>query len=274
MKKINVARDAEDFSSPYKVALIASHDEQGDVHISLLSSLMNRGDDEMVFGEFITGDSKTYIHERPKTGFLIMNLSMNFWTGSLDFYDKKTEGEEYIALNELPLYRFNTYFGIHTVHYAKLHEISDRKKLNLLGIVANAVRVMIGGLFFKGQEKKIMNAWTRTHTKKLGTLMFLGFTDEEGYPRLVPLVQGKSVSKSRILFTKAPYSKMTLDLKDGQRASIYAMNLDMETVLMKGLYTQYGAGYGALDIDRVYNSMPPVHREIYPERPFEAVTTF
>src|SRR5690554_5256168 len=38
MKKINVARDAEDFSSPYKVALIASHDEQGDVHISLLSS--------------------------------------------------------------------------------------------------------------------------------------------------------------------------------------------------------------------------------------------
>ena len=90
MKKINVARDAEDFSSPYKVALIASHDEQGDVHISLLSSLMNRGDDEMVFGEFITGDSKTYIHERPKTGFLIMNLSMNLWTGTLDFYDKKS----------------------------------------------------------------------------------------------------------------------------------------------------------------------------------------
>lgn len=273
MNKINVERDAKDFSSPYKIALVASHDEQGDVHITLLSSLMNRGDDEMVFGEFITGDSKDYIHARPQTAFLIMNLSQHFWTGTMDFYDKKTEGEEYIAFNALPLYRFNTYFGVHTVHYAKLKEIADRRKLNLLGIVANAMRVMVTGLFLKGEEKQVLNAWTKAHTGKMGTLMFFGFTGEDGYPRLVPIVQGTSVSNSRLLFTQAPYSTMFAGIKDGQRASIYAMNLDMETVLLKGRYRAHG-GFGALDVDRVYNSMPPVHREIYPLKPFEAVTEF
>ena len=66
---------------------------------------------------------------------------------------------------------------------------------------------------------------------------------------------------------------MFAGIKDGQRASIYAMNLDMETVLLKGRYRAHG-GFGALDVDRVYNSMPPVHREIYPHKPFEAVTEF
>ncbi len=274
MKKINVERDGEDFASPYKIALVASHDEEGDVHISLLSSLMNRGDDEMTVGEFIKGSSKTYFHERPKAGFLIMNLSLNFWTGSLDFYDKKTEGEEYIAYNELPLYRFNTYFGVHTVHYAKLREISDRQKLNLPGIVANTVRVAAAAPFLKGENRPVFNAWTRQHTKKTATLFFLGFTDRDGYPRLLPTIQAKSTSDSRILLTPAPYKKRMEGLEEGDRASLFAANLDMEAVLLKGSYHKHAGGYGSVEVDRVYNCMPPVHRQIYPEQAWETVTEF
>ncbi len=274
MAKINVERDAEDFASPYKVALVACHDEEGDVHISLLSSLMNRGDDEMTVGEFITGLSKSYFHERPEAGFLIMNLSLHFWTGSMDFYDKKTEGEEYIRYNEMPLYRFNTYFGVHTVHYARLREISEREKLKLPGIVANTLRVALAAPFMKGENRPVFNAWTRQHTKKTGTLVFLGFTGRDGYPRLLPAIQGKSSSNSRILLTEAPYKKRAEGLEDGARASVFALNLDMEAVLLKGNYHRHPAGYGSVEVDRVYNCMPPVHRQIYPERAWEAVTEF
>ena len=107
MKKINQERDSQDFASPYKIALVACHDESDDVHITLLSSLMNRGDDEMTLGEFVKGQSKSLFHEKPQSAFLIMNLSMDFWTGTMDFYGKKTEGEEYVIYNEMPLYRFN-----------------------------------------------------------------------------------------------------------------------------------------------------------------------
>ncbi len=274
MKTINLERDAGDFASPYKVALVACHDEADDVHISLLSSLMNRGEDEMTLGEFIKGQSKSLFHEKPRSAFLIMSLSQAFWTGTMDFYDKKTEGEEYIIYNDMPLYRFNTYFGVHTVHYAKLRQISDRRKLNLAGIGANMVRVLAASPFFKGPGSAVFNAWTRQHTKKLGTLFFLGFTAPDGYPRLLPLIQARSVSDSRILFTLAPYKKLAQGLKEGARASLYALNLDMEAVLLKGTYRQLAGGLGAVDVDRVYNCMPPVHRYIYPETPWETVTDF
>jgi hypothetical protein len=40
----------------------------------------------------------------------------------------------------------------------------------------------------------------------------------------------------------------------------------METVLLKGKFSGFNEkGYGYLDINRVYNSMPPVHKYIYPE---------
>lgn len=274
MNKINQERDSQDFASPYKIALVACHDESDDVHITLLSSLMNRGEDEMTLGEFVKGLSKNLFHEKPQSAFLIMNLSMDFWTGTMDFYDKKTEGEEYVIYNDMPLYRFNTYFGVHTVHYAKLREISDRRKLNLAGIGVSIARVLAASPFSKGKGPEVFNAWTRQHTKKLGTLFFLGFTGPDGYPRLLPLIQGRSVSNSRILFTLAPYKTLAAGLKDGARASLYALNLDMEAVLLKGTYRQLAGGLGAVDVDRVYNCMPPVHRYIYPETPWAAVTDF
>lgn len=274
MNKINVERDEKDFATPYKIALVACHDEQDDVHISLLSSLANRGDDEMVVGEFVQGLSKTFFHNKPEAAFLIMNLAMNFWTGTMNFYDSRTEGEEYIRYNEMPLYRFNTYFGIHTVHYAKLREVSERRKLNLAGIVGNTLRVAFAGPFFKGENDEVFNVWTRQHTKKIGTLMFLGFTGQDGYPRLVPVIQAKSVSDSRILLTTAPYKKLARDLEDGARASIYALNLDMEAVLLKGKFQRYAGGLGAIDVDRVYNCMPPIHRYIYPPTSWETVKKF
>lgn len=272
--KVNLERDAEDFASPYKIALVACQDERDDIHISLLSSLMNRGEDEMTVAEFIKGLSKEFFRQKPRSAFLIMNLGMYFWTGTMDFYDKKTEGEEYSLYNDMPLYRFNTYFGIHTVHYAKLREISERKKLNLLGIGANTVRVLLLAPFFRGKESQVFNAWTRQHTKKAGTLFFLGFGGKDGYPRLLPVIQARSVSDSRILFSLAPYKKLAQGLEDGARASLYALNLDMEGVLLKGTYLSLKGGLGALDVDRVYNCMPPIHRYIYPSEPWETVTDF
>ncbi len=273
MNRINMERDAKDFSNPYKVALVACHDEQGDVHITLLSSLMNRGEDEMVVGEFVEGLSKRFFHERPEAGFLIMNLSMRLWTGTMDFYDSKTEGGEYIAYNQMPLYRFNTYCGISRVHYARLREISDRKRLRLGGIAANMPRVLLAAPFLKGETRDVFNAWTRAHTKKMGTLLFLGFTDPDGYPRIVPVIQGKSVSSGRVLFTLAPYKSALRALADGSRASVFALNLDMEAVLLKGTFRRKGC-FGAVDVDRVYNCMPPIHRYIYPETPWETVEAF
>ena len=84
MNKVN-PKDMKDFDNPYKIALIAMKDGPDDLHMCLVSSLCNKGDDKMMFGEFVRGISKKLIYDDPRTGFLIMSVSRDFWTGSMDF---------------------------------------------------------------------------------------------------------------------------------------------------------------------------------------------
>lgn len=275
MNKINV-NDIKDFSNTYKIGLVAVKDSEGDMHVTLLSSLMNKGDDKMMIGEFIVGLSKDFIHKNPKTGFFIMNMSKEFWTGKMNFLPEvKTEGEDYIMYNSLPLYRFNTYFGINKVHYADLIDITERTKLNMGGIVINALKVAAAKIFMAGDKKKeVLKPWAKKLTAKIDTLMFISYEGEDGYPKLVPIIQGQSASSSRIVFTAKPYDKMLLDLKDNTRVAIFAMTLSMETVLVKGVFHGFKNGFGYVDIDRVYNSMPPKHGYIYPQVKQVAVENF
>jgi hypothetical protein len=52
----------------------------------------------------------------------------------------------------------------------------------------------------------------------------------------------------------------------------------MEDVLVRGIFNGYcryrGVNLGTLDIDWVYNSMPPNHGRIYPPVPLERVVNF
>lgn len=275
MNKINL-NDAKDFDNAYKIGLVAMRDSEGVIHVTLLSTLMNKGEDKMMLGEFIVGLSKEFIHKNPKTGFLIMNMNKEFWTGKMDFLPEvKTEGEDYIMFNSMPLYRFNTYFGINKVHYAQLIDISARTKLNMGGVIINALKVAAVKPFMAGDKKKqVLKPWARNMAAKLDTLMYIAYEGEDGYPKIVPIIQGQSASSSRIVFTKQPYGSMLTDLKDNTRVAVFAMTLKMETVLVKGVFHGFKCGLGYVDIDRVYNSMPPKHGYIYPPVKQTAVTSF
>ena len=265
MNKIN-PKDMKDFDNPYKIALVAMQDDEGDMHTCLLSTLMNKGDDKMMFGQFVRGKSEAYIYRHPKTGFLIMSMDKDFWTGSMDFTHSVTEGEDYVKMNEYPLFRFNTYFGVSDVHYANLVEISQRQKLNMPGVVANAVKTFsLKGLYAGDREKKVLRPWAEAFLKKMDTLKFISYMGENGYPKVVPVIQAQAASSSRIVFPLRPYEDLLSDLKEGARVNIYGMSLSMEVVLVKGCYHVGGMGLSYVDIDKVYNCAPPKAGYIYPE---------
>ena len=43
-----------------------------------------------------------------------------------------------------------------------------------------------------------------------------------------------------------------------------AISMEMESVVVKGTFSGFKGGIGRVKIDRVYNSIPPVMRYIYP----------
>ena len=259
-------KDFVDLDNPYKIALIAVPEGNGDMHMCLVSSLTNKGTDRMMFGQFIQGLSKELIVEHPQTGFLIMSIGREFWTGKMDFTGCVHEGEDYVKMNEYPLFRFNTYFGVHTVHYADLKEISERRPLNMAGVIAKCANAGP-----KAEVKPALRPWAKKFLDGLITLKFIGYEGEDGYPKIVPIIQAQTANTSRLVFTRAPYAKMLADLKEGMRVAVYGMSLDMEVVLVKGTYRKGKLGLGVVDIDKVYNCAPPKTGYIYPELKNEPV---
>lgn len=253
------------FDSSYKVGLVSTTDDKGDPHITLFSTLMAKAADELMVGNFISGLSTEYMKKRPKCGFLIMTLQRDFWTGRMDYTHMALNGEEYEHFNSMPLFRFNTYFGVDSVYYFKLKEISEKRALNMAGVIANAVRVMLSRGRFKGRGcNGALGAWTCELMQKLDTLAFISYIDDEGYPRVIPCIQLQAADDSTLVLTNHPYKSELSAIPKGARVAVFGANLNFETVLMKGEFSGFEGGLGYVAIDRVYNSSPPKHGYIFP----------
>jgi len=264
MNKLTEIMQTE-FAESIKVGLVATIDDEQKPHITVLSTLMGKGDDKMMFGKFCEGLSKEHLLKRPNAGFLIMNPNKEFWYGKMTFTNTKKEGDDYVLFNNQPLYRYNTYFGINTVYYFDLLEICEGESLPMKEIIINSIKVMLAKGKYK-EKKQVMKPWAMKFTSKLDTLLFVSYIADDGYPVIIPVIQAQSAGSSRILIKNKPYTDKLSQLKQGQDLAILAFSMSMETVLLKGKFSGFNEkGYGYLEIDRVYNSMPPVHKYIYPE---------
>ena len=118
-----------------KIGLVASINPEGLPHISLITSIMAPRPNQLTLGQFCKGLSKQYIQENNHITFLIMTMDKKMWRGRAKWTHLKKEGPEYERYNEIPMFRYNTYFGINTVHYLDLIETSGREDLPMSKIV-------------------------------------------------------------------------------------------------------------------------------------------
>ncbi|MDP3130814.1 MAG: hypothetical protein Q8N15_05770, partial [Bacillota bacterium] len=133
-------------------------------------------------------------------------------------------------------------------------------------IVKNAIKVLLAKRRFADKTRRdVMKPWAEGFIGKLDTLKFLSYVGDDGYPQILPVIQAQSAGSSRILLKNDPYGDWMTPIKKGMKIAILAFSMTMETVLVKGTFSGFDAkGYGTLDIERVYNSMPPVHGYVYP----------
>jgi len=255
------------FEGSVKIGLVAVTDESGYPHVSVISTLQGKDPVTMMFGKFVEGSSKDFLVRRPRAGFLIMNPQKEFWYGSMDYDHVKKEGDDFVMYNNQPLYRYNTYFGINTVYYLKLREISEKNTLPMGQIIKNAIFVLLAKSGVgKAEKKVVLKPWAAKFTAKLDTLKFLSFLGSDGYPKIVPIIQGQSAGGNRIVFRNSPYGELLTEIRPGQKVAILAFAMTMEDILLKGTFSGFDKrGLASVTIEQVYNCMPPVHKLIYPE---------
>jgi hypothetical protein len=271
--------DIKATSAPMKVGILATINPLGEPHLSLISSLRANTENQMVWGQFTEGLSKKNVSSNPKTGFLIMSLDKDVWMGQATWTHTETNGPEYERYNNEPMFRYNAYFGIHTVHFMNLEGQSGKVPLPMSNIIFSALKTKIAELLYRTPDSKpVMNDWTKNFLGKMNTLKYISFIDANGFPVVFPAIQAQSANAKQIVFSSSVFPQFTSQLVKGSSLALYGMSLNMETVLIRGKFQGYrrmaGIQIGVLNIDWVYNSMPPVPGQVYPRLPLETITEF
>jgi hypothetical protein len=277
------AEDIQSTRPELKIGLLATVTPQGLPHITLLSSLMACAPAQMCFGQFTEGMSKNHILNNPKTGFLIMSLDKNIWRGRANYTHSVKDGPEYDFYNNVPMFRYNAYFGVHTVYYLDLLSQTGKSPLPMNRIIFAAVQTMLArtlARIFNHQPGKqlVLNPWTRAFVDKLDNLKFLCYIGPDGYPLLIPAIQTQSLDKQHLLFSTSVYTDELNAIPSGLPIAVFSMALTMEDVLLRGTYLGMrrvaGVRAGLVEVDWVYNPMPPVPGQVYPPVELKPVVEF
>jgi hypothetical protein len=269
-------RDIAAFEPEAKIGLLATVDPEGRPHLTLITSLRAKTPTQLMFGQFTEGRSKAHLADNPHVGFLVMNAEREVWRGTARWTHSAQEGEDYVLYNQQPMFRYNTYFGVHTVHYLDLVDFAGTAQLALPRIVAGSLATKLAGGLHR-PARPILKPWARSHIAALGTLKFLACVGEDGFPRIIPVVPTYPAG-NRLLFAPTVYRSELEAIGRGTSVAVLALNLQMESVLVRGTFTGFrrvrGVRAGAIDLDWVYNSMPPLPGQVYPEVPLQAVEQF
>ena len=247
-----------------KVALLGTTDDEGCPHLTFLSSIQGLGEDKLTFGQFCVGRSKQFLPQRPDCAFLALSADMRWLRGRARFTHTAKTGPEFDMYNNKPLFRYNAYFGVNTVWYLDLLGITGVEKLPLPQIASGALLSRAAALFAAANEKNALNRFGGALFAGIGNPKFLCYAGEDGLA-IVPVVQAAAAGTDRVVFAGSPYGEDLRGLAPGMQVCVMALNLDMQSVLVKGAYAGKKAGAHVIDIERVYNSMPPASGYIFPK---------
>jgi len=272
-------KDIQALEPTMKVGMLATVNDEGLPHLTLISSLRANAPSQMTYGQFTEGLSKGYIRRHPQAGWLVMTLDRQLWRGKARFTHTAQGGPEFEWFNNTPMFRYNAYFGIHTVYYLDLVEHSGRQALPMGQVVVAAVQTMIARtLTRKRSSADALNPWTRALMNKLDNLKFLAYIDADGYPVVIPVIQAQAADSEHILFSLSAFGEELRVLPKGAAVAILGMSLEMEDVLVRGEFEGIrrfgGVRCGRVRVSWVYNPMPPKPQQIYPPVALEPVTVF
>ncbi len=280
MKKTSFSQEEIDTFAPNeKIGLISCINPESQVHMALITSIMASSPQQLTLGQFCTGLSKWYIQENNKLSFLIMTLDKNMWRGRARWTHKRFDGPEFEKYNNLPMFRYNTYFGINTVHYLDLVDHSGQEPLPMGKIVPAAVMTILAKGAARSQDgERILKPIAENLFNQLDSLKFLSYVGADGYPVIIPVIQCQAADSRRLAFSTLAFQQELDTIPLGTEVAVFCANMTMQSVLVRGIFKGFQRQrlmkVGTIDIDWVYNSMPPTHEQIYPPTELKPVVNF
>jgi hypothetical protein len=257
------------FTTPEVMAkFLATIDEKGYPHITMITSNIALSPDEVKWGEFSFGKSKGNVTKNPKQGMIYMTIQMPFKflqvKAKLNYISMN--GDDAEDFNMMNLLRYNTYLRVYRVFFNNVVGARPIRDIKLTGIVKGIVSTIFG----PGGKTGTYDA----RLKKLGNYLFNGkvfpkfiayLDPEDGYPIITPVFQARAVEGKRIVIKLTQFKEDLLSIPKNAKVAIFAMDFETVSQLIKGRFLGIENNRGIIDIEEIYNSMPPKMGLIYPK---------
>jgi hypothetical protein len=278
------AADVRALGPDPRIGLLATVAEDGWPHVTLLATLGPDGPRRLVFGQFCEGRSKEHVRREPRAGWFLMTPDRRWWRGRARWTGAERSGPAVDAFNQQPLYRYNAYFGVHTAHHLDLVAVDGRGRLSIARLAAGAALAAAAGVVLRPPPRPAaarggeppLGPWVARHLAAPTTLAVLAWIDAEGSPRLVPGVTARPLAGRRLVLaaTDAPRDRPP----SGAPTAVFALDLKLRSALVSGRVRWHepplGPAVGTLDVERVYDPMPPLAGPVWPREPLVAVREF
>jgi len=99
----------------------------------------------------------------------------------------------------------------------------------------------------------------------------LSYIQEDGYPIIIPCFGIRAPDRSKLIFPLSQYKEELLSIPNNTHISVFVVvsqDLELTNMQINGIFTGFkrvrGFKYGFIEIDEIYNSMPPLNGVIYP----------
>ena len=262
--------EAVNFTHPEIMAkLIATIDEDEGLRITMIANNRAINNEFVKWGQFTEGISKKNILKNPKQAILFMTAEMpfNFLQIKADYDYCSTEAVDAEEFNQTDLMRYNVYMRVYKTYFNKIKEAGKIRNISLLGIIKGIIVNLFG-------KRKFKTGKIEERLPKFGMKLFNGpifpkfiayIDPKDGYPIIIPCFQARAIEHKTIIF---PLTQFKQDLKmipEDVKVAVFVMDFELETLMVKGSYKGIKNNRGIIDIEQVYNSMPPKAGYIYPE---------
>jgi hypothetical protein len=272
-------KDLKAFEPEAKVGLLATINPEGLPHITLITSIQAKTPTQLIWGQFSEGLSKQHVKKNPDTGFLILTMDKQIWRGKARWTHEEKQGDDYEMFNNKPMFRYNAYFGIHTVHYMDLVETYGRESIPTGNIIRASLITKLAKAKAKTAIKdRILKPWAQGLFNRLNALKFISYVGDDNFPMIIPLIPCQSSDSRRLVFSPLAYKEELTCIQSKKKVAVFGLTMQMEDILIRGTFLGFdryrGILLGSIDIEWVYNSMPPKHGQIYPIEEIRPVVNF
>ncbi|MHA1699635.1 MAG: pyridoxamine 5'-phosphate oxidase family protein [Promethearchaeota archaeon] len=265
------------------VKLIATIDERGWPHVTMITFNEAKDQKTVIWGQFTEGTSKKNVLNNPNQGFFYMNATMPFYYVLIKakFSEKIVGGPDCDYFSRKPLLRYMTYANVHTTFYNSVISATSPIPLKVSQIIKG---VLLNVLTKRGKSLNYPNDKKPDKLPPVGleifnsslTPKFLAFIEDDGFPIIIPCFQLRAPDKSRFTFNLPGDKWLLKKLRKDMPIAIFGLitgnptrpeivNLHVNGIFL-GFQKCLGFPIGQIDIVEIYNSMPPLAGQIYPSR--------